>query len=63
MVQASQESGIWRKNEHGHMVKVYTQRSALEELKRPPFILTAPLTKKEWSPEEIEKFYQSNPVF
>lgn len=61
--QASSNKFIVKVHEHGQVERQYVARAALNELMRPPFIPTAPLTKKEWSPEEIEAFYKQNPLF
>lgn len=61
MVQASSDKSIQVKNEYGGWENVQVRIGAIRALARPPFILTAPKDKKEWSPEEIEEFYQNNP--
>ena len=54
---------VWVKNLQGDYVKKGINMSATHELCRPPFILSAPEQKKEWSQAEVESFYQNNPVF
>lgn len=62
LVDASSMKIIHFRNEQGDWVKKGVARAALNALKRPPFIPSAPLKKKEWSKQEIDEFYQKNPL-
>lgn len=50
------------KNIHGDYTNTPVARAAKNELKRPPFVLSAPTEKRVWSTQEIEKFYKINPL-
>ncbi len=63
LVSASTYQKVRAKNEHGHDYWVPVSRSAFNELKRPPFVPSAPTTKKVWSESEITEFKKNNPVF
>ena len=54
---------VWVKSRQGDYVKKGVNVAATHELCRPPFVLSAPEQKKEWSQAEVETFYQNNPVF
>lgn len=46
----------------GQEHRIPVRHAALHELKRPPFILSAPTEKKVWTEEEIAEFYKTNPM-
>lgn len=62
LVRASHDKKVWFKNQYGQMEARYTSRAVLNEMMRPPFISTAPKTKRVWSEQEIAEFYQKNPL-
>lgn len=47
----------------GDVIGVPVSRAAINELKRPPLILSAPAEKRVWSQEEVAEFYKRNPIF
>lgn len=49
-------------NMFGDRTLVGVNRAATHELARPPFILSAPTEKREWTQKEINEFYQNNPA-
>jgi hypothetical protein len=63
LLAASSEKTISVKNAFGDVVRVRVASAAINEMKRPPFILSAPAEKRVWSPEEIAEFYKRNPIF
>lgn len=62
LVRASSEESVFIKDEFGNRMKVPIRLGAIRDLCRPPVIYSGPIEKREWSQEEIEEFYKTNPM-
>lgn len=62
-ISATGDQTIGTKNYNGDRVIVRTSRAAMDALKRPPFVPSAPTMKKEWSLKEQQEFYKNNPMY
>lgn len=63
LVAASSTKRLRVRNEFGDWTHKGVATAAINALKRPPFIPSAPLSKRDWTPQEIAEFYQRNPQF
>lgn len=62
LLSASSDRSIQSKDEFGNVSKIPVRNAAIRTLVRPPFVPSAPTTKREWSKEEVEEFYKANPM-
>lgn len=62
IVQACNPKSIKLRDVQGQEYWFNTARSAIDALKRPPFVPSAPTTKRVWTQAEIEEFYKTNPL-
>lgn len=63
LIEIAKARPIWIRHPHGEMEKRDTTRSVMRSVVRPPLIGSAPKEKKEWLQQEIDDFYQHNPIF